>query len=254
MARTLNPKAHAVRRDAFVDAAARLIQSKGYEQTSVQDVLDQLDASRGAFYHYFDSKGALLEAVTDRMIDAALVDVEPAVDAPGLNALERFETLFRGIASWKEARTELLLELLRSWMDDDNALARDKFRRGLVPRMVPFLARIVEQGNAEGTFRAGHPEAAARVLVSLIQGANEAATDLYLARQADAVTYEEVERTLGAYASAFERVLGVPAGSIQLADPEILHRWFDGRGPVEANLAEANTEAKVTEATEEVVA
>ena len=69
MARTLNPEVHAVRRDAFVDAAQRLIQARGYEQMSIQDVLDEVDASRGAFYHYFDSKAALLDAVVDRMIE-----------------------------------------------------------------------------------------------------------------------------------------------------------------------------------------
>ena len=63
MARTLNPTLHTVRRDAFLDVAQRLVQTKGYEAMSVQDVLDELEASKGAFYHYFDSKQALLEAV-----------------------------------------------------------------------------------------------------------------------------------------------------------------------------------------------
>src|SRR2546430_3217796 len=62
MARTLNVAVHTVRKEAFIDAAQRLMQAKGYEQMSVQDVLDELGASRGAFYHYFDSKQALLEA------------------------------------------------------------------------------------------------------------------------------------------------------------------------------------------------
>ena len=51
MARTLNLEAHAVRRDCFVDAAQRLIQVRGYEQLSIQDVLDEAHASKGAFYH-----------------------------------------------------------------------------------------------------------------------------------------------------------------------------------------------------------
>ena len=72
MARTVDTEAHAVRREAFVDAALRLMQAKGYEQMSVQDVLDELGASRGAFYHYFDSKTALLEAAVTRVVDAAL--------------------------------------------------------------------------------------------------------------------------------------------------------------------------------------
>ncbi len=82
MARTLNTEAHAIRREAFVDAAQRLIQAKGYDQMSIQDVLDELGASRGAFYHYFDSKTALLEAVVDRIVDAALASVAPLIDDP----------------------------------------------------------------------------------------------------------------------------------------------------------------------------
>jgi AcrR family transcriptional regulator len=76
MPRTLNPETYALRRDAFVDAAQRLIQTKGYQQFSVQDVLDELDASKGAFYHYFDSKAALLDAVIDQMADAAAARLE----------------------------------------------------------------------------------------------------------------------------------------------------------------------------------
>ena len=68
----LNATVYAVRRDAFVDVAQRLIQAKGYQQMSIQDVLDELDASRGAFYHYFGSKADLLEAVVERLTEAAM--------------------------------------------------------------------------------------------------------------------------------------------------------------------------------------
>ena len=50
MPRTVNVEARAIRREAFVEVSLRLIQAKGYEQMSIQDVLDELDASRGAFY------------------------------------------------------------------------------------------------------------------------------------------------------------------------------------------------------------
>ena len=101
MARTLNAAVHTVRKEAFVDVAQRLMQTKGYEQMSVQDVLDELGASRGAFYHYFDSKQALLEAVVDRMVDGALAAVSPIVDDPNLSALRKFEGVFAGIQRFK---------------------------------------------------------------------------------------------------------------------------------------------------------
>jgi len=94
----LNAVARAIRREAFLDAAQRLMQGKGYEQMSVQDVLDELDASRGAFYHYFDSKAALLEAVVERMVDTVTAAFAPMVADPDLPATAKFERLFTGIA------------------------------------------------------------------------------------------------------------------------------------------------------------
>src|SRR5436853_7813299 len=120
MARTVNVAVHAVRREAFVEAAQRLMQTKGYEQMSIQDVLDELDASRGAFYHYFDSKVALLEAVVERMVDAATETLVPVVDDPDLPALGKLDGVFTGIARWKAARTELMLAIMRVWRADGN--------------------------------------------------------------------------------------------------------------------------------------
>ena len=108
MARTLNAAAHAVRREAFLDAALTLIQVKGYEEMSIQDVLDELDASRGAFYHYFDSKASLLGAVLERMADTVLENLAPVVADPSMTAIEKFEAIFGGIARWKGDRPELV--------------------------------------------------------------------------------------------------------------------------------------------------
>ncbi|MGZ6298920.1 MAG: TetR/AcrR family transcriptional regulator [Candidatus Limnocylindria bacterium] len=227
MARTVDTVAYAVRRDAFVDVAQRLIQEKGYEQASVQDILDELGASRGAFYHYFDSKEALLEAVIERMEDGALAMLAPVVTAPDLSAIEKLRGVFGNLASWKAARKELMVGLLRSWLADDNAIVREKFRQGLVPLLTPLLADIVRQGVAEGTFKADSPDQVARVLVSLVQGANETAVQLFVARQAGTITFEDVTQTLEAYARAFERLLEAPCGSFPMMDEATLRFWFD---------------------------
>jgi AcrR family transcriptional regulator len=226
MARTVNATVHAIRRDAFVDVAQGLIQAKGYEEMSIQDILDALDASRGAFYHYFDSKADLLEAVVERMVDAATASLTPVVDNPDLSAVEKLEGVFAGLARWKDARTDLMLALLQAWRSDENAIVREKLRQGIVIHLAPLLAAIVEQGKAEGRFTASSPDEVARVLVSLIQSANEAAVELFFARQADLISFEIVERTLDAYREAYERILGLPAGSLDIGDRTILRKWF----------------------------
>ena len=227
MPRTLDAEAHAVRRDAFVDVAQRLIQAKGYEQMSIQDVLDELDASRGAFYHYFEAKEELLAAVVERIAATATATLEPIVADPDLTAIQKFEGIFAGLARWKGERRELMLAILQVWLSDDNAIVRERLRKDTVALIAPLLAAILRQGNAEGTFSVSSPDAAARVLISLIQGSGDVASELFFARQAGTVEFDVVERAFAAYSEAFERILGVTAGSLNLADVPTLHDWYD---------------------------
>jgi AcrR family transcriptional regulator len=226
VARTLNPTLHTVRRDAFLDVAQRLVQTKGYEAMSVQDVLDELEASKGAFYHYFDSKQALLEAVVERFAHDAIATLAPTLGDPHLPALRKLEGIFAGIARWKAERKELVFAIIEVWNSDGNAIVREKLRRLTVNRLVPLLSPVIAQGIDEGAFTAESPEQTAMVLVSLMLGFQQQATDLFIARQAGTITFDVVQRSFAANTEAFERILGVPKGSLTLIDERNLHFWF----------------------------
>jgi len=226
VARTLNPATHTVRREAFIDAAQRLMQAKGFDQVSIQDLLDELDASRGAFYHYFESKQALLEAMVDRIVDAAMLVVYPVLEDPGLTAIAKLERVFSVIGAWKTERKALMLALLQVWMSDDNAIVREKIRRLSVTRLTPVLTPIIQQGVDEGTFDTKSPAETAHVLIVLLQGFQEGATEMFIARHAGTIPIEVVERNFQSYTDSFERILGVSGGSISLVDAVTFHEWF----------------------------
>jgi AcrR family transcriptional regulator len=226
MARTVNPAVYTVKREAFVDAAMRLMQSKGYEQMTIQDLLDDLEASRGAFYHYFDSKQELLAAMIDRIADQALTTLAPVVDDPDLGATQKLGAFFGGIAQYKTDRKALMLEFIKVWKSDDNAIVRVRLRGSLVDRVAPILAGIIKQGIAEEVFSVDSPMDTARILMDLLTGFQDGATDLFLARQANKISYDEAERALRSFAQAFERILGARPGSIPIVDERTLHEWF----------------------------
>jgi len=227
VARTLNPVAHAVRRDEFLDAAQWLIQTRGYDEMSIQDILDRVEASRGAFYHYFDSKAALLEALIERLTVAGTASILPVVDDPSLGALEKFTRVFDGIARWKAQRKELMLALLQVWYSDENALVRDKLRQQTQVVLTPVVATIIEQGRGERVFTAASSADTAQVILTLLYGAGETAGRLFFARQAREISFDDVRRRIEAYSLAVERVLGVPTASLQIVDDATLHEWFD---------------------------
>jgi len=224
--RTLNPTTHSVRRDAFLDAAERLIRTRGYDAMSVQDVLDELGASKGAFYHYFDSKEALLGGVIERMTDDAMAVIEPIAADPGLPALEKLQAVFSVAGRWKTDRSDLLLALTRSWYGPQNDLVRCRFARAGTARLVPLLARIIRQGTVEGTFDPVSGEQTAAILVGLLRGSSDSIGQLVLERLDDRISYEEAERCVAAYGGAIERILGLPAGSFVIVDPDAMQVWF----------------------------
>jgi AcrR family transcriptional regulator len=224
--RTLNPTLHTVRREAFLDVAQGLIQAKGYEAMSVQDLMDELDVSKGAFYHYFGSKLALLEAVVERFAEGGMAAVAPILADPNLSALKKLERVFAGIAGWKAQRKELVVAITEVWNSDSNAIVREKLRRMTVRLLVPLLSSVIKQGIDEGVFRVASPDEAATVLVSLMQGFQERAVNLFMARQAGTVTFEAVQRTVAGFTEAYERILGIPSESLTLMDEPTLRFWF----------------------------
>jgi AcrR family transcriptional regulator len=215
-----------VRREAFLEVAQRLIQTKGYEAMSIQDVLAELDASKGAFYHYFDSKVALLEAVIERLADTGLATVAPILGDPDLPAIRKLEKVFAGIARFKAEQKDLVLAIMEVWKSDGNAVVREKLRRLTASRMVPLLSTVVRQGVDEGTFNVASPDETTKVLLSLMQGFQEIAMDLFIARQADTIKFDDVRRSIASFTEAFERILGIPNRSVTLADEATLRFWF----------------------------
>jgi AcrR family transcriptional regulator len=230
MARTVDPVAYAARREAFVDAAVKVIQAKGYEQLSVQDVIVEVGASKGAFFHYFDSKSALLAAIVDRMVEVATRTVAPIAADPQLTALEKLQGIFSGIAQWKSEQPEfqpaMVEQLTRTWYSDQNSVVLERLRAAVATRLSPMLLDILREGAADGSFSLRSPEGTARVLTALILGLNETATRFFLGRRDGTVSFETVTCTLAAYAEAFERLLGIPPSSWPLVDESTVRFWF----------------------------
>src|SRR5581483_6054834 len=89
MARTTKPEEFASKRNAILDTAQRLVLTKGYEQMSIQDILNDLQISGGAFHHYFDSRGALLDALIKRILEESTAPLLSIVHDPHLTALQK---------------------------------------------------------------------------------------------------------------------------------------------------------------------
>src|SRR5947207_15881383 len=100
--------------------AARLFSAQGYMRASIADLADACKLSRGALYHYFDSKEAILLAILDAHVRQMIADVEVAV-AGTSTALEQFRAAIRAIVALNARSTNeqrLILNDLAFLSDD----------------------------------------------------------------------------------------------------------------------------------------
>jgi AcrR family transcriptional regulator len=227
MPRITRGKEYAVRRNEILDAALRLVYTKGYEQMTIQDILNELGISKGAFYHYFDSKGALLEALIERMIDEGTVILQPIIDDPGLPALEKLERYFAAAGSWKIKQKDFIVPLLRVWYTDENAIVRQKASAAGLERIAPMITDLIDQGVQEGIFTTRHTQRLGEVVLSMMYSIGDGMGQLLLTGVPGPELLQRLEDTVAVYTEAIERVLGAPEGSLHLIEPQILSEWVD---------------------------
>ncbi len=228
MARLIKLEEHTAKRNEILNTALRLVYSKGYDKMTIQDILDQLQMSKGAFYHYFESKADVLEALVERMaVEQVESHIIAIVQNPDLSALEKLQRYFDTAVQWKTAQKEFIMELTRVWYSDENALARQKMFDMMVRHVTPLFVEIIKQGVQEGVFSTPYPEYASQVNINLVQGLGDTFARILLSEEAkNNNAVQEAEKLIAAYNDALERILGAPKGSIHLMDAASLKEWF----------------------------
>jgi TetR/AcrR family transcriptional regulator, transcriptional repressor for nem operon len=223
MARTVKPEEFALKRKEILDATQRLVFTKGYEQMSIQDILNDVQISSGAFHHYFDSRGALLEAFIEHIKQESEKPLLPIIHDPHLTAIEKLQGFFDTLDSLRIAHKADVIKLGRVWYTDANAIVRQKVDAAIFEQRAPLITEIVQQGIREGIFTTTYPDQAGEVILSLLQGMGNTHARLFLSvepKRDNLSIIEAIVTTHAAYMDAIERVLGTPPHSLYRADAE----------------------------------
>ena len=128
--------------------AARLFSAQGYMRASIADLADACKLSRGALYHYFDSKEAILFAILDAHIREMIEHVESAV-ATGGPTLTQFQNVIRAIVevNAKSPHEQRVLIHDLSFLNEDEQRAIKDLERQLVDIVTDLLVRLDAEGK-----------------------------------------------------------------------------------------------------------
>jgi len=144
-------KKHDVRLNEILDVSEKLFATKGYERTTVNDILDGVCIGKGTFYHYFKSKEEVMDAVIARIANMAKDISQAVAGMSGLSAHEKFIKVFSDQAGQYDGIVEQLHH-------DDNSAMHLKSLTETILAITPALTQIIEQGVEEGVYHTPYPQ------------------------------------------------------------------------------------------------
>jgi AcrR family transcriptional regulator len=147
----------------ILDIAFRLFMEKGYEHTSIQDIINNLGGlSKGAIYHHFKSKEDILFAVGNRMTSESnqmLADIQKRTD---LNGREKLKAIFK--ESLDRPVQEELFTVAPNLYNNPKLLL--SFLRETIEEVAPgYILPIVRQGISDGSIETEYPEELAELII-----------------------------------------------------------------------------------------
>jgi AcrR family transcriptional regulator len=213
-------KAPEIRFAELLDCAQHLFFSRGYDNTTVNDIIREAGLSKGAFYHYFDSKAALLEALAVRMARDSMTDLQPVLDDPTLDPISRLNGLFAGSRRLKIEYAPHIRNTFEVIFRPENIVLFHRMDQAVTAVVTPALAEILRQGDEQGVFDAPDPLAFAEMLLQFRLSLGAVMNNAL--RQAKAgnldAAAEALEERLRLYGLAIDRVLKLPDGTIEMAE------------------------------------
>jgi AcrR family transcriptional regulator len=192
-----------IRHGEIIEAARDLFLVKGYDRTTMRDVMARLHIAKGTIYHYFKSKEELLDAVLDSLVTVLVQQMQQECDKSQGNALEKLRYLILNSASANNHDQEMLDNLHRP----GNAGMHIRLLAKMITLQAPIYAELIRQGCDEGIFTTNSPLESAEFILAGIQFL----TDMGIYPW----TEEQLARRAMALPTLVEVQLSAPAGSFQ---------------------------------------
>ena len=183
------------RKDELIRIAYTKFLENGYEQTSVDEIINEAQIAKGTFYHYFQSKEQILEQVVEMVMQKGL---ERADNVLG-SALSVPEKIIGVILAFRPMEAELVIQ--NTLNQPENVLLHDRVNKKLICDVVPLLAEIVREGIRQGLFDCEQIEE--RVKLILIMSSRLFDNGVFSENETIAFI-DMVEKTIGAKTGTME--------------------------------------------------
>ena len=143
-----------VRRREILDTARELFVSKGYDQTSVNDILRIVNIAKGTFYYYFASKEEVLEKIILDIVEKGAIKAKKILEDQSIPLVSRIMMAIMAQAPEFEGSNVIAEEIHKV----ENAKLERLYLKSMLHRMVPILEVPVLEGIEQGIFHVEYPK------------------------------------------------------------------------------------------------
>lgn len=182
--------------DKILEVSERLFLEKGYDKTTIQDIVDELDGlTKGAIYHHFKSKEEIMDALSERMFQRNN-PFEIAKKRTDLNGLQKMKLVI--LLNQADADHVELTRQAVPLLNNPHILARmiETNRRVLCP----YWQELIEEGQRDGSIQTAYARELSELLVLL---------DIWMIPSVFPASAEEMGRKYQFISEMFEK-MGVP--------------------------------------------
>lgn len=146
--------------EKILDVAQRLFLEKGYENTTIQDIVDELGGlTKGAVYHHFKSKEEIMDAVGDRMFSVNN-PFEKVRKRSDLNGLEKLREAIR-LNQSDDARTDMTIQSIPLTRNPRLLVEMINSNRQI---LTPYYQELLEEGNSDGSLHTEYSKEIAELM------------------------------------------------------------------------------------------
>ena len=149
------------RRNEIIETAGKLFEEKGYEQTQVQDIVNEIGVAKGLFYYYFKSKDEVMEELADRYADAIIDAVNKLIDKD-ISTFDKINRIFQIFIDSAEKKFGIFMGILNV----KNGITHERIFFNVGKKMVPLVTELILSGNDNGECNCIDPKFITEFLVS----------------------------------------------------------------------------------------
>ena len=205
-------------RKRIIETAEKLFNRRGYANTSVQDILDALNISKGGFYHYFDTKMDLLTEVCRRRTEEWYAQGIEHVRTMRGGPVEKLNATLRLMNMLDREAPGMLGLLTELGSQGQDAVPRRELREITMQMLSPLVEEILFAGIRAGEFVVRRPSETAKLITLMALDVNEESVNMLAKDFHNPECALDVLEMLGAYRENIELLVNAPYGSIDLFD------------------------------------